>query len=172
MSIHTFDSERLKDQGEHFLEKLERELLDLGMAVEFLECDHLCFRVATTEQYFFYKLEFEKLGKLLTEATVNGRAISTFLLTSPFQTNHHKVPLLELPAPKTGSDYETGFEHGEFVINETFEAFRLKFPHLSFSESGQQGLNPELCLKLKKGVQAKFHHLSLQRVIELEKAED
>jgi phosphoglycolate phosphatase-like HAD superfamily hydrolase len=38
-------------------------------------------------------------------------------------------------------------------------------------EGGNHMLNPELCLKLGQGIQAKFHHLSLDRVIELEEAE-
>ncbi len=118
----------------------------------------------------FYKAEFDKLGKLLTEAMVNGRAISTFLLREPFQTKDHKVFLLELPSPKIGSSYETGFEHAEFVVRESFETFSSRFPDLRFYEGGNQTLNPELCLKLSHGKQAKFHHLSLARVIELEEA--
>ena len=101
---------------------------------------------------------------------VNGRAISTFKLSFPFQTATHEIPLLELPAPKNGASFPTGFEHAEFLIGECFTSFRSKYPGLNLIEGGNRTLNPELCLKLGDGMQAKFHHLSLGRVIELEKA--
>ncbi|MFN8845926.1 MAG: VOC family protein [Bdellovibrionales bacterium] len=170
MNTPKFDFDSFKASGESFLKTLTTELVDTGIPAHSLECDHLCFRVGTSEEYNSYKAEFENYGKLLTEALVNGRAISTFLLNTPFQTNQHKVPLLELPAPKAGTNYETGFEHAEFVVSECFKKFSSKFPHLSFTEGGNQTLNPELCLKLSKGKQAKFHHHSLARVIELEEA--
>jgi predicted metalloenzyme YecM len=165
-----FDFDLFKNSGENFLQNLTKELIDLGITADSLECDHLCFRVGTLEEYHFYKTEFEQYGKLLTEAMVNGRPISAFLLNSPFKTNYHKVPVLELPAPKPSSSYETGFEHAEFVLSESFKTFSSKFPNLSFKESGDKTINPELCLKLKTGKQAKFHHQSLKRVIELEEA--
>jgi len=168
MNKSKFDNDRFKALGESFLQTLVAELIDLGIPADSFECDHLCFRVGTMEEYHFYKTEFEQYGKLLTEAIVNGRPICAFLLNTPFQTNHHQVPLLELPAPKTSSSYETGFEHAEFVVSESFKTFSLNFPHLSFKESGNKTINPELCLKLTKGKQAKFHHQSLQRIIELE----
>ncbi len=74
----------------------------------FLDPQYLCFRIGSSEEYSLYKTEFKNHGKLLTEASINGRAISTFLLNTPFQTNHHQVPLLELPASKSGTNYETG----------------------------------------------------------------
>ncbi len=170
MNTQKFDFDQFKTSGEAFLTFLTAELADIGIPAHSLECDHLCFRVGTNEEYNFYKAEFENHGKLLTEAMINGRAISTYLLNTPFQTNHHTVPLLELPAPKAAKNYQTGFEHAEFVVPDSFKIFRAKFPHLSFTESGIQTLNPELCLKLSNGRQAKFHHLSLDRVIELEEA--
>lgn len=150
---------------------LTAKLVEVGIPARSLKSDHLCFRVGTSEEYDFYKATLSHHGELLTEAMVNGRAISTFRLTSPFQTECHEIPLLELPAPKQGTSYPTGFEHAEFVVNECFATFRAKFPHLDFAEGGNQTLNPELCLRLGEGIQAKFHHLTLGRVIELEEAE-
>lgn len=156
--------------GQQFFEGLAAELITQQIPVQALKCDHLCFRVGTTEEYSFYKQALLKQGKLLTEAIVNGRAISTFKLHRPFKTTTHEIELVELPAPKTGANYQTGFEHAEFVISEDFSTFRAKHSQLHFTESGNKTLNPELCLKLKNDKQAKFHHLSLERVIEIEEA--
>lgn len=170
MNKQKFNFDSFKGEGERFIRSLTTELVSLGVPADSLQCDHICFRVGTSEEYQFYKTMLANHGSLLTEAVVNGRAISTFRLNPVFQTENHKVPLLELPAPKPGTSYSTGFEHCEFVMRECFRTFSSKFPHLHFVESGNQTLNPELCLKLKDGHQAKFHHLSLDRVIELEEA--
>lgn len=171
MNIQKFDFNNFKVVGEEFMRTLTAKLVEVGIPARSLKSDHLCFRVGTSEEYDIYKAIISRHGELLTEAMVNGRAISTFRLTSPFQTEFHEIPLLELPAPKQGTSFPTGFEHAEFVVKECFETFRTKFPLLNFTEGGNQTLNPELCLSLGQGVQAKFHHLSLDRVIELEEAE-
>ncbi|MES2803205.1 MAG: VOC family protein [Bdellovibrionota bacterium] len=165
-----FDFDAFKAHGENFLQVLCSELAETGVFVNSLECDHLCFRVSNLEEYVFYKNVLTDHGQLLTEAIVNGRAISTFLLNVSFQTNHHNVRLLELPAPKVETLYETGFEHAEFVVKDCFKTFTANLSQLHFTEAGNQVLNPELCLKLKKGKQVKFHYNSLQRIIELEQA--
>ncbi|MFZ4405040.1 MAG: VOC family protein [Pseudobdellovibrionaceae bacterium] len=171
MQTQKFDFNKFKAAAEEFMMALTGKLVEAGIPALSLESDHLCFRVGTTEEYDFYKAAFFNHGKLLTEAMVNGRAISTFRLTSAFKTISHEIPLLELPAPKSGTSYSTGFEHAEFLIDSCFATFRSKYPHLNFVEGGNHMLNPELCLKLGQGIQAKFHHLSLDRVIELEEAE-
>lgn len=168
--MKTFDFDKFKNDGERFLEGLTAELVEKGVSVYSLQCDHLCFRLENLDEYSFYKRALISHGKLLTEALVNGRAISTFWLNSPFKTNHHEVSLIELPAPKAGASYEMGFEHAEFVIKDSFKVFSAKHPKLSFFEGGNRILNPELCLKLSDGKQAKFHHSSLDRVIEIEEA--
>lgn len=170
METTKFDLKNFKAAGEEFMTELTTKLIEVGIPAHSFKSDHLCFRVRTTEEYEFYKSALSNHGRLLTEAMVNGRPISTFLLTAPFQTNCHEIPLLELPAPKQNTSYSTGFEHAEFVVKECLATFSSKFPHLSFSEGGNRTLNPELCLRLENGLQAKFHHLTLDRVIELEEA--
>ncbi len=162
-----FDSQLFRNQGQLFLTKLTSELTTLGLPAQHLVSDHLCFRVETMEQYLLYKSHILNMGILLTEAVVNGRPIATFRLREGFRTNNHLVDLVELPSPKSGAGYSLGFEHAEFVIQESFESFAAKFPKLEFLKSGQKNINPELCLNTSVG-QAKFHYVSLARVIEIE----
>jgi predicted metalloenzyme YecM/phosphoglycolate phosphatase-like HAD superfamily hydrolase len=158
-----------KAAGEAFLSNLLQELKGLGIADTHLQPDHLCYRVESKAEYQQYKNFLLNHGELLTEAPVNGRAICTFKLKAPFVVGAVKVDLLELPAPKSGSAYVTGFEHAEFVIKEDFKIFAALYPTLSFHSGGNKLTNPELSLKTAKG-QAKFHHASLDRVIEIEQA--
>ncbi len=170
MEINQINFNAFKNSSEEFLETIYAELISVGLSTDSLMCDHLCFRVSTHNEYNYYKNELKTHASLLTEANVNGRPISTFVMNKPFITKHHVIPMLELPAPKNGANYSTGFEHVEFVINESFDHFKAQFPYLNFTLGGNKNLNQELCLKLENGLQVKFHHLSLDRVIEIEEA--
>ncbi|XGC82015.1 VOC family protein [Bdellovibrio bacteriovorus] len=164
-----FEFEDFRSRGEQFFQSLIDALAALGLPTH-LASDHLCFRVATTEEYQEYKTHLLNHGTLLTEAHVNGRPIATFKLHTPFKTKTHEIPLVELPAPKPGANYASGFEHAEFIIEESFETFAAKFPKVKFEEPTKKTINAEMCLKLE-GKQAKFHHQSLERIIEMEKGE-
>lgn len=164
-----FDAKLFKKDGELFIERLMAELRFIGLPINQTKADHLCFRVETTAQYEFYKNSLSLEGRLLVEANVNGRPISTFKLTTPFEAADQVIDIVELPFPKPGTHYPLGFEHAEFVIQEDFKSFSARYPHLDFFESGHKNINPELILKTKSGV-AKFHYLTLERVIEIEQA--
>lgn len=165
-----FEIKQFKIDGEHFLTNLLSEMGALGITDPALMADHLCFRVETVEQYEEYKQILAGAGILLTEALVNGRAIATYRMNEPFRAGNQVVELLELPSPKAGVAYDKGFEHAEFVIKEDFDVFKSRFPQLHFTKSGSKNINPELCLKTRAG-QVKFHYLSLDRIIEIEKAQ-
>ncbi|MFS4460995.1 VOC family protein [Bdellovibrio sp. HCB2-146] len=169
MQNKVFDQKQFKCEGEEFLTSLLQDMEAAGFSVQGLSSDHLCFRVESSAEYEFYKAALLSVGRLLTEALVNGRPICTFKLNQPFQVGSHTVPLVELPAPKPGANYATGFEHAEFLINESFDVFSARYPGLNFTQSGNKSLNPELCVKLPRG-QVKFHHHSLETVIAVEEA--
>lgn len=156
-----------KSHGEEFYRQLCSELQTLGLRHSNLTPDHLCFRVGSIQEYDFYRKWLMQFGELLTEASVNGRPISTFKLKTPFRIDDQRIDLLELPAPKSSTTYETGFEHTEFLIQDSFEEFIRNHPDLEFSRSPSKILNEELSLKTQTGT-AKFHYTRLDRVIEIE----
>ncbi|KAI9342812.1 hypothetical protein BDR26DRAFT_1006492 [Obelidium mucronatum] len=99
-----------------------------------LPLDHLCLRVATAAEYESWKQFFEVSLKatLLTESLVGGRPISTYELLEKDAivvkdarwegapgfgvAGERSVRVIELPSPKPGSYYETGWEHAEFAL--------------------------------------------------------
>jgi HAD superfamily hydrolase (TIGR01549 family) len=170
MKNEKFNLTQFKNDGERFLSSLVNELAAKQIQLSSMACDHLCYRVATPGEYEYYKSALLTAGHLLTEAAVNGRPISTFQLNQPFLTGQHTVNLVEIPFPKQGTAYETGFEHAEFILSQCFDTFQVQHPTLEFKISGNPILNPELVLSLGRK-QVKFHHQPLNRVIEIEKAE-
>lgn len=161
---------------EQFLTRLFHLLDEAGVDVSPLEMDHVCYRVETLERYKALSHAWRLYADDVHESPVNGRPISVFTLAKPLMRAGRSVSLIELPAPKEGSPFVEGWEHAEFVIGgPSFGPFISRHNHLSANFDlkgvGKEN-NPELGLKLAPGFQAKFHFLSLARVIEQERRRD
>jgi predicted metalloenzyme YecM len=134
--------------------------------------DHICYRVSTEEQYINLKNSFCEDNKLLIESTVGGRLISSFKLKEPLDILGHKVSVLELPAPKNGKITPEGYEHIEIVCSESFKELISLYGHLNLDKKGMtKEINPELEIEFKD-CSIKFHHQTLESVIEYEKSLD
>ena len=72
-------------------------------------------------------------AELLGEAMVGGRPVSVFRLREPLDVGTHRIRLLELPAPKEGSAYATGWEHVEVALgsDEKLEALAAQLRETS-----------------------------------------
>ena len=130
--------------------------------------DHLCYRVASREEYEIKKRELLLENKLLTEAEIRGRPIATFRLAKPLHFDGHEIELLELPAPKPGQTFKTGFEHVEYVLREPFKTYLDAHPELrALAEIRENPFNPEMTFTFGDyGV--KLHYAPLDEVIALE----
>jgi len=169
MQIVNIEFNQFIAAGNSFLKNLIEDLNMNGFDTDDLQCDHLCFRVDSLQKYNQYKLNLLSWGQLLTESVVNGRPISTFQLSMPFKYRNHSISIVELPAPKSGIFYETGFEHAEFIVDEDLESFAKKYSYIGFDGFQKKMINSELHLQLASGL-VKFHRISLERVIEIEKS--
>ncbi len=135
---------------------------------ETLLCDHICYRVETTERYSELKRELLDISELVAEAMVSGRPISIFKLNSPIIYKNLSIACIELPAPKSGSSYTEGWEHAEFVIKD-LDAFISNNQELNFNTKAMgRSINPELGLKINDLYQVKFHPLHILDVIKKE----
>jgi predicted metalloenzyme YecM len=168
LAVMSFTAD-FKQNGNRFLERLSNELSAANVALFHWDIDHLCYRSETLERYQILKSEFETIGELLVESEVNGRPISTFKLHEPFQMLGRTIALLELPAPKAGKPSKEGFEHIEVVTPLPLAQLREQYKFLTLDEGGMKKLfNAELEIKFICGA-VKFHNLSLESVIRLEK---
>lgn len=132
------------------------------------DIDHLCYRCDSQQQYKQLKESFSNFADLLVESPINGRAISIFKLNKPILYNDYMIDLIELPAPKINKMTVTGFEHAEVVCDWSFEEIKDYYRHANFDESGTNknfNADIEICMSESS---LKFHHLSLESVINLE----
>lgn len=153
-----------------FLKNLQFEIDRCGLVIEktwFI--DHICYRAASEGEYKSLIADYKKNNELLIEAPVGGRLISTFKLKDPISFRNFKIPLIEIPMPKLGRETKSGYEHIEIVIQEDFGELQNRYSHLSFlTHALTKELNPELEIELNN-CSIKFHHQSLEKVIEFEK---
>jgi len=162
-----------------FLDLVEAEASKINLSLNAKEkkswqqpwlIDHVCYRVESDARYGEMKQVFGQLGTMLVESMVSGRLIATYKLHSPIRWKNFVIPLVELPAPKKGKQVREGWEHLEIVVQGSFAEIKSNLPGARFDEKGlSKKINPELELELDSGVAIKFHHQSLEQVIEWER---
>lgn len=157
------------DQATHFLHLLESDLQKNNIYLDSnWRPDHICYRTSSVENYAARKDDFSRLGELLGETLVNGRNIATYRLHNPLPWKHHKIWLVEVPAPKKAGTKE-GFEHMEIICDCPFETLRLMNPLAKWDGSGlNKPFNQELEIVMGER-NIKFHHQSLSSVMRLER---
>lgn len=140
-----------------------------GIDVRAFELDHVCYRVADMGRYEALRSMLAQHGTLLSEHVIGGRPIATFRLNEPFLFEGRSIEVIELPAPKHGSDYAEGFEHAEFVVDQEPLAFAKHYPTLRWELSGaSKAINADVRLNYD-GFSVKFHERKLEEVIAAEK---
>ncbi len=158
-----------QQEASQFLEKLFFELNFLSVDHSKWDIDHLCFRTESLEHYEKIKNDFTQFSICLIESPVNGRPIATYKLKKAWQFGSNLIDLIEVPAPKPNKITKPGFEHIEVVMPKSFEEIQKTYPTLSFEKNeNHKVFNPELVANLESG-DIKFHHQSLEAVINIEK---
>ena len=148
-----------------FLDKVFSALTEAGIQVEPYELDHICYRVAEDSRYDLIKDELLSIGNLLSEKEISGRAIAVIQLNEPIQYHDRQIGYVELPRPKTGSPYPEGYEHVEFVIDESLRSFMSHYAAIGFDTKGlTKRINADVRLKFED-FSVKFHEQSLAYVI-------
>ncbi len=150
----------------------------------FKEIDHICYRVSSKQNYDIKKNELTKFGVKLIESVIGNRPISIFMLHEPIFYDRFQISLIELPSPKSGSQYNDGLEHFEIVVagNEKFSISDMKekeylkqwssskFPQIDFDTRAlDKDINCDLAISLSKNTSCKFHCFPLNEIIDYEK---
>ena len=145
-------------QWESFVTDIVGELSKDGIDTTGWELDHLAYRVESMEEYstvcnsLINSIDGKQpLGICLGVVQIGGRPISTIHLINPLvHPLGYTISCIEIPSPKEGSHYASGFEHAEFVIGPSMgvpteipeeylgtekpvlEQFIQKYPELTF----------------------------------------
>lgn len=150
---------------ELLFEDMQRNSIEL---MPHWDIDHICYRTHSDHNYLQVKEAFKQFSRVLVESEVNGRLITTFKLKEPIYFNEWQIDLVELPAPKIGKVTKEGYEHIEIVCDCPFREIKEKYSHCEYDEKGlTKDFNKELEIVLGDR-NIKFHHSSLESVINME----
>lgn len=134
------------------------KIKELGVDVSKMEMDHVGYQASSDEDYNQLTLEFNKIGKRLSEVIVGGRRVGIYKLNNPIRYMQYLIPEIELIAPKKDQVCPSALEHAEFVLKESFESFMKKYSNLPWDTSAISQLGfPLIKLRLDKDIQVKFH---------------
>lgn len=148
-----------------FLQTILDLISKFGINVSDSEMDHMGYQCSSDEDYDNFLPKFKFLGKLLSEEIVGARRVAIIELDEKIIFNQYVISAIELIAPKPTQVCESGLEHVEFILKESFESFLNKYPNIEFitSEINQKDF-PMIKLKLNDKYQVKFH---LENVIDI-----
>ena len=153
----------------NFLDRLFGNLRKIGVDVSSLEMDHIAYKTSSEKEYFKLKPDFLKIGSLVKESIVRERKVGIFKLNIPWHYKDYSISAAELIAPKKDEIIKSGFEHAEFVLNESYKSFMEKYRHLSWDTSVMNSdLFSMIKLKLTEDMQVKFHQMPILEIVEKE----
>ncbi|NOH81928.1 VOC family protein [Vibrio sp. RE86] len=185
---------QMKGTLNEFMHKIQAlsELLHINLTD--FQADHIALRINETELAQLAHQEWQKEGKVISSAQINGRPIIVILFDEALKALTWEIECLELPYPAEGKHYpEQSWEHVEFVVpsnantaDEYLVDLKKQFPELadswnSLSElgiktklsspkgEGERLNNPTVAFKYK-GVCIKLHPHSLKKIVESELA--
>ena len=154
------------DNYKEFLDELIKNINAKGIDLSNLYLDHLGYQASSDGDYDKLKPEFEKIGKLVSEAIVGGRRVGIFKFNTPLIYNGKEIPAVELVAPKEGQVCPSALEHCEFVLDTDFETFVKKYSNIQFDTSKiNQPTFPMVTLKLSDATQVKFHPTPVLEIV-------
>ena len=185
---------KLGSSPSDLMEAIFNHVQTCNIEIKSFICDHLCWRCSTLEEYMKIKQLFstkeneDGLGHILVECMIGGRPISTIHLNQPviIKTNsdyEFEIPTFELPCPKPGRAYESGWEHCEFAVHNQYQKLehfvedykqKINFDYRAYSKRSNNDVSLEVYYtkenRTKTG-QVKFHLLPLEEVVKRELAE-
>lgn len=157
------------------LDLVFENLSSIGIDITNREIDHFAYRAESKEEYekLCKQIVDQNIGALIGTIVIRERPISNFKLSKPLIYKHYTIPCLEILSPAEGEKpYKRKLEHIEIIVDEmSLSDFMQKYPDVEFNTSGlDRKINPELKLMFDNGANAKFHPMSIEKVIEIENA--
>ena len=159
----------LKDEVLAFLDLFTEAVGGTGIDVSHYNLDHVAYQASSSQDYLEKSQEFLSISNLEHEATVGGRRVAVFKLSKPILYKDNTIIALEVIEPKDGQVVKSGWEHAEYVLNESFEKFMAKYSELDWDTSSvDRDVYSHLKLKLSNSLQVKFHQKDILATIALE----
>ena len=155
-----------KNQYIDFLNFIFTKLEEIGIDVSNFELDHLAYQASSDQDYDLRKEDFLQFAKLVSEEMVGGRRVGIYEMFEPVIYHDRSISVIELIAPKINQVCPSALEHVEFIVQDSFADFMVKYPNLNWDTSAVDQVDfPMLKLKLNDTVQVKFHYTHILEIL-------
>lgn len=157
------------DSLNDFLHDFMRLVEATGIDVSNYNLDHVAYQAASSEEYDDIREEFLEISNSEHEAMVGGRRVGVFTLKEPIRYDNNIIVALEILEPKEGREVVAGWEHAEFVIDETYDNFMERYPEIKWDVSSiDRPIYTHLKIRFPNGMQLKFHNMDILETIKLD----
>lgn len=161
-------TEIIGDDSQFYTDLLEN-VSKKNIPVASFPLSHLCFRVATMQEYEKTHNELKHVSNAYSQHVYNDRPFSIFILKIPrTYSKLQSVSLIELPSPKPSHPYSTGLEHIGFVVGESLADFKKKYSTVLDGEKDRGKFMQPGYISFSNGTTAKFYERSLYETVLLE----
>jgi predicted metalloenzyme YecM len=153
-----------------FLEEFINKVIGIGIDVSKYNMDHVAYQASSSKDYEETIEELKSEGELIHEPLIGGRRVGMIKLKNPIEFRNNKIIALEIIEQREGQICNSGWEHAEFVIEESYEDLIKQHPSLKWNTSSMdRPIWSHLKLQLDENTQVKFHKLDVLKSIELDK---
>jgi predicted metalloenzyme YecM len=150
-----------------FLDRLFKLLGKYKLDLSKYNMDHVAYQASSSKDYQELLDKLLKFGHLIHDPIIEGRKVAMIKLSIPITYRNNTISALEIIEPKKDQKCLSGWEHAEFVINESYESIIKKYPDLKWDTTSiSRPLWPHLKLRLDEAVQIKFHQMDIVSTIE------
>jgi len=154
------------EQAQPFLDEFFKNLSVTRIDVSSFFLDHVAYQASSSDDYEMQKAEILNHADYVSEEIIGDRRVGIFKLHTDIQYNDRQIPVIELIEQKKGQVCPSAYEHCEFVISESFDAFMSRYPNFSWDTSSAARPDfPHLKLKLNETMQVKFHPQDILDVV-------
>lgn len=141
-----------------FLDRFFKRLKIFKIDIDTMQLDHIAYQASTPDEYNILMPEFLKAGELIREVIIKDRRVAVFKFFRQVNYREYSIEAAELIEPVADTQPESGWEHAEFVLKESFESFITKHPNIPWDTSSMDRLKfAHLKLRLADNMQVKFH---------------
>jgi predicted metalloenzyme YecM len=153
-----------------FLDKFTSRVGESNIDVSNYNMDHVAYLASSANDYEEVRDELLSEGSLVHEPIIGGRRVGMIKLNKPIAYKGNNIIALEIVENKPEQVCKSGWEHAEYVVNESFDELMSKYPNLDWDRSSaDRDIWAHLKLKLSDSIQLKFHKMNILETIELDK---
>ncbi len=161
------------DEYKELIDLVLSNLKSVGIDIANRQIDHIAYRAKSSEEFDSLKEKLTKgEARFYSEKIIRDRRVCILKFVKPLKYKNFTIHFFEILEPAKGErQFKRQLEHLEVVIdNMNLSGFASKYPNVNFETKNLNNkVNPELILLFPNDANVKFHPMSIDKVVQIEK---